>query len=261
LMSNLGLVHEDKFDSMTDEELVARVTAYQSKGVNQPDKAPLDAVEPPSPSLPSPVQPSSGNKRFQVSVRGVDELLSLEEAINVVAEEIENNLEPFADMDVNHPFFTELKSQVKFALVRMLAKGRPSVSDDDIPEIARSAVKRVKDKTILPQEVLEFAGLANIAEQPIEPPGDSIEGVKPDDTTCTATSPQAVLDEFLAKHRPEIASSKTIHPAAKRIMLLVAMVEAGLGDPDELDLLDDKALATKIIESEHQENHPETDGT
>lgn len=34
--------------------------------------------------------------------------------------------------------------------------------------------------------------------------------------------------------------------------LLVAMIEAGLGDPDDLELLDDDALATKIAESEHQ---------
>lgn len=132
LLSNLGLVTEDDFDGMSEEELVARVTAYQSKDKSQQDAVRKDAVESP-----------------------------------------------------------------------------PS-------------------------------------------PGDGVEGVRMDETARTATSPQAVLDEFLARHRPAIASSKTIHSAAKRMALLVAMVEAGLGDPDDLDLLDDEALATKIAESEHQ---------
>lgn len=104
----------------------------------------------------------------------MDELLNWEEADNVIAKEIAQNLEPFADMDVNHPFFTELKSHVKFVISTRLAKGRTSISDGDIPEIAKIAVGRVKDKTILPQEVLEFAGLATVAEQPIESSGDGV---------------------------------------------------------------------------------------
>jgi hypothetical protein len=184
LLSNLGLVSENEFDGITDEELVARVTAFQIKDESQPDAVRKDAVEspPPPPTPPAPVQPSSGKKRFQVSVRGLDELLTWEEAANVVVEEIAQNLEPFAEMDVDHPFFTELKSQVKVALSKLLLKGRPSVSSSDIPEIARSVVRRMKDKTTLPQEVLEFAGLVSVAEQPIESPGDGVEDVSRDST-------------------------------------------------------------------------------
>ena len=200
LMSNLGLVREAEFDAMTNEELVARVTVYQSNCEDHPEETRMDAVEPPSPLLPSPDLPTSGIKRFQVSVRGVDELENIDDAAKLLADEIANNLEPFTDMDVLHPLFTELKLHVRVDLAMRLAKGRTSVSDDDIPEIARSAVKRVKDKSILPQEVLEFAGLVSVAEPPIKPPGDSIEGEMPDDTARTATSPQSVLDEFLARH-------------------------------------------------------------
>ena len=38
VLSQLGLVQEDEFDALTDEELVIRVTAYQGKGGNHPDE-------------------------------------------------------------------------------------------------------------------------------------------------------------------------------------------------------------------------------
>ncbi len=45
LLSQLGLLQEDEYDALTDEELVVRVTAYQGNSQSQPDEVRLDEFQ------------------------------------------------------------------------------------------------------------------------------------------------------------------------------------------------------------------------
>jgi transposase-like protein len=65
-------------------------------------------------------------------------------------------------------------------------------------------------------------------------------------------SPQAVLDEFLEKHRPEVASRTYLSANVKKEAIITAMVKAGLGDGDDLARLDDSALALKIMQAKQK---------
>lgn len=62
-------------------------------------------------------------------------------------------------------------------------------------------------------------------------------------------SPQTVLDEFLARHRPELAGRTYLSAGRRKEAIIAAMVKAGLGDGDDLARLDDSALALKIMQA------------
>ncbi len=67
-------------------------------------------------------------------------------------------------------------------------------------------------------------------------------------------SPQDIIDEFLAKHRPECAAKNHLPAGARKTAAILAMVEAGLGDGDDLARLDDSALALKIVQSKQKKS-------
>lgn len=194
LLSNLGLVRDDEYDTVTDEELAARVTAYQCKDESQPDKARQDAVEP---SPPPPPEAERGGPRIRVSVRGVDDCLTRDEAAKVIATEITQNLEPFAEMDPAHEFFGELPKLADQVTGALLLSGSHLISDSDIPEIAKWAVAKTKSKISFPPDVLVFAGLT--------PQGAG----HPGDEATTGRSAGDILRELLAKHRPKMASEES----------------------------------------------------
>lgn len=62
-------------------------------------------------------------------------------------------------------------------------------------------------------------------------------------------SPQAVLDEFLERHRPDLAARTHLPAGLKKRAIITAMADAGLGDDDDLARLDDSALALKVVQA------------